>query len=201
MTTTAPPTPETQNGAYQSEEGPVEHPTDQERFDAVVDRDSRVVLSILAAAGIIAAIGMSAVALLNGGKTVEVRTVTQTVAAAGAAPTTAAAPAAPITLSVAGGIKRGPDGIMHDAFTKTNFAVKVGQPTLLRIDNKDNAPHTITAAGAGVAITVLPGVHTYKIVAQAKGRFEWVCILPCDDAGKGWAMTHPGYMAGYITAS
>jgi uncharacterized cupredoxin-like copper-binding protein len=104
-------------------------------------------------------------------------------------------------LSVAGSNKRGPDGKMHDSFSKTNFAVQVGKPTQLRIDNKDEGTHSITAPGTGVAIVVLPGVHTYTIRATTAGRFEWICIIPCDSDAKGWAMTHPGYMAGYITAT
>jgi heme/copper-type cytochrome/quinol oxidase subunit 2 len=102
-----------------------------------------------------------------------------------------------IRLSVAGANKLGPDGKMHDSFTQTDFAVKVGQPVLLRIHNADSAPHSITAPATGVSITVLPGTHTYSLVATTAGRFEWFCVLPCDP----WSMTHPGYMAGYITAT
>ncbi len=173
--------------------------SDQEKFDAIVDRDSRVVLAILAAVAIVAALAMSTVALVlsSGSKstTVETRTVT----AAAANPTTTAATL--IRLSVEGGSKRGPDGKLHDAFSKTNFNVKVGQAVRLQIDNKDNAPHSITSAEAGVSVIALPGIHTYTMLVKAAGRFEWVCILPCDSEAAGWAMTHPGYMAGYITAS
>jgi uncharacterized cupredoxin-like copper-binding protein len=125
-----------------------------------------------------------------------------------AAPTpVAAAPIAPgaaaptISLSVAGSDKLGPDGKMHDSFSKTTFAVKVGQPVRLRIDNKDSSAHSIVAPAAGVSITVRPGVHIYTLVATRAGRFEWVCTIPCDGDANGWAMTHPGYMAGYIVAS
>jgi heme/copper-type cytochrome/quinol oxidase subunit 2 len=90
---------------------------------------------------------------------------------------------------------------MHDAFSKTNFAVKVGQPVKLQIDNTDEGTHSITAPVAGVNIAVLPGKHTYTLLVKKAGRFEWKCIIPCDDETNGWAMTHPGYMAGYITAS
>jgi hypothetical protein len=38
-------------------------------------------------------------------------------------------------------------------------------------------------------------------MATKAGRFEWMCVIPCDSDAKGWAMTHPGYMAGYITAA
>jgi len=174
---------------------------DQQRFDAVVDRDSKIVLSILAGVAILAALIMSTVALVlsNGGRNTH-NTVTRTVSAAAASPAKAVA-APPISLSVEGSSKRGPDGKMHDAFSKSNFAVKVGQPTRLRIDNKDDVAHSITAPQTGVSIVVMPGVHTYTMTATTAGRFEWICIIPCDSDAAGWAMTHPGYMAGYITAT
>jgi uncharacterized cupredoxin-like copper-binding protein len=172
--------------------------TDQQRFDATVDRDGKIALQILAGVAVFAALVMSTVALaLSGGKTEATKTVTLPAVAA------AAVPAVPplVSLSVAGGNKRGPDGKLHDSFSKTNFAVKVGQPTQLRIDNKDESPHSITSPQTGVAIVIMPGVHTYTIKATTAGRFEWICIIPCDSDAKGWAMTHPGYMAGYITAT
>ena len=163
--------------------------SDQEQFDTIVDRDSRVVLAILGGVAIIAALAMSTVALVlsSGSKstTIETRTVT---AAAAKTATTAAAPL--IRLSIEGGVKRGPDGKLHDAFSKTNFNVKVGQPVRLQIDNKDDAPHSITSAAAGVSVIALPGTHTYTMVVKTAGRFEWLCILPCDSDAAGWAMTH-----------
>jgi uncharacterized cupredoxin-like copper-binding protein len=175
--------------------------SDQERFDEVVDRDSKIVLGILGGVAVLAALVMSTVALVQSSNTHSV-TVTKTVAAAAVASAAAPAVAAkPISLYVEGSWKKGPDGKIHDAFSKTEFAVKVGQPTQLTIDNKDDVPHSITSAEAGVNIMVMPGVHTYTINATAKGKFEWVCIIPCDSEANGWAMTHPGFMAGYITAT
>jgi uncharacterized cupredoxin-like copper-binding protein len=172
--------------------------TDQERFDATVNRDSKIALQILGGVAIFAALAMSTVALvLSGGKNASTTTVTQPAVAAAASPVVSPL----ISLSVAGGNKRGPDGKLHDSFSKTTFAVKVGQPTRLRIDNKDEGTHSITSPQTGVSIVVLPGVHTYTIKATTAGRFEWLCIIPCDTDAKGWAMTHPGYMAGYITAT
>lgn len=174
---------------------------DQQEFDAVVDRDSRIVLSILAAVGIIAALGLSAAALVksnDAGRTVTVTAPSASVAAVGSAQ---AKPTSVIDLSVIPEGKRGPDGKMHDAFTVTNFNVKAGQPTELRIDNKDEGTHSITSPLAGISIIVQPGVHTYTLLVQKAGRFEWKCIIPCDTGAGGWAMSHPGYMAGYITAS
>ncbi len=174
---------------------------EQEHFDAVVDRDSRIVLSILAAVGIVAAIAMSAAALVKSGNSTHTVTVTAPGANASAAASAATAPVQVISLKVVPGSKRGPDGKMHDAFSMTNFDVKVGQPVQLKIDNTDEGTHSITAPVAGVAIVVQPGVHTYTLVVHKAGRFEWKCIIPCDDETHGWAMDHPGYMAGYITAS
>jgi heme/copper-type cytochrome/quinol oxidase subunit 2 len=189
-------TPPVKNGASA---GPIPPLTDQERFDAAVERDQRIVLKWLAGVAIIAAFVMSAVALIISSNHSMPATMVRTVVAAAPA---AAAPAAPvISLSVAGSNKKGPDGKLHDSFSKTDFAVKVGQPMRLRIDNTDSGPHSITAAGTGVNIMVLPGVHTYTLVAKKAGRFEWICTIPCDGDAKGWAMTHPGYMAGYISAT
>ena len=97
--------------------------------------------------------------------------------------------------------KKGPDGKLHDSFSKTEFAVKAGVPTKLRIDNKDDVMHSISSTAAGVSIMVQPGVHTYTLLVNRAGHFRWLCAIPCDSPTKGWAMTHAGYMAGYITAS
>jgi plastocyanin len=117
--------------------------------------------------------------------------------------TAAAAPVAAKTLdvTVAGGVKKGPDGKMHDAFSTTDFKVHVGQPLKLRITNKDDAPHSITSPQAGVNIIAAPGTHTYTLVVKQAGTFHWSCVLPCDSDANGWAMMHDGYMAGTITAS
>ncbi len=179
---------------------PEQENVDQASFDAVVERDSRVALSVLAAVGILAALAMSAVALVRSGgsSTTKVATVTHTVTVTNGA---AAATAPVVNLKVVPEGRRGPDGKMHDYFTVTNFHVKVGQPTTLRIDNTDEGTHSITAPLAGVDIVVQPGVHDYTLLVSKAGHFEWACIIPCDSAAGGWAMKHPGYMAGYITAS
>jgi plastocyanin len=176
--------------------------SDQEKFDKVVDRDSKIVLGILGGVAVLAALIMSTVALVQSSNKA-VTTITRTVAAATASTgaSSSAAKLPVIEFSVAGSAKRAPDGKMHDAFSKTNFAVRVGQTVELKIDNKDESPHSITSAEAGVNIMVMPGVHTYTINVKQPGHFEWVCIIPCDSEANGWAMTHPGYMAGYITAT
>jgi uncharacterized cupredoxin-like copper-binding protein len=157
-----------------------------------------MLLPITAGAAIIAALVMATLALVI---STERSTSTAMMMPSAIATAPAAMGASPMYVSVAGSNKKGPDGKMHDSFSRTNFAVRVGQPTTLRINNTDASPHSITSTAAGVNITVLPGVHTYTIVAKAAGRFEWICVIPCDSDAGGWAMTHPGYMAGYITAT
>lgn len=112
-------------------------------------------------------------------------------------PTTSAAAEQRISLSVMPGWKPGPKGERYDAFSKTDFVVKVGRPVRLTIDNKDTAVHSITAAEVGVNIVVMPGVHTYTLVVKQAGRFKWICAYPCDP----YSMANVGYMQGYITAT
>jgi len=175
---------------------------DQAQFDEVVDRDSRIVLGILGGIAVLAALVMSTVALVQSSNNGAVKTVTVTSAAAAtSAPAKSSAPVQVISFSVDGSIKRGPDGKLHDAYSQTEFNVKAGVPVELKIDNKDESPHSITSPEAGVNIMVVPGVHTYMMEVKNPGRYEWKCIIPCDSEANGWAMKHAGYMAGYITAS
>jgi hypothetical protein len=164
-------------------------------FDEVVAaRKRKVGLEALAGAGILAALLISAVAL---GRSSESTTpqvvVTQAARAAPAAQV--------IDLQVIPSYKLGPDGKKHDAYTTTDFSVKVGQPVKLRIDNTDTQPHSFFSPGAGVNMVILPGTHTYTLVVYHAGRFRWLCVTPCDSGANGWAMRHPGYMSGYITAT
>lgn len=188
----------------------VEPPTEQEEardqadFDRTVDRGGKVVLEWLAGAGVVAALLMSIIALNNSS---EHKTVT-VASGAGAAATSAAPsgkssaiPPKVIGLKIVAGGKLGPDKIKHDTFTKTEFAVAVGQKLDLRIDNTDEGEHSITSPQIGVNLVIKPGVHTYEIVVKEKGRFSWFCLIPCDDTANGWAMQHAGYMAGFITAT
>ena len=79
--------------------------------------------------------------------------------------------------------------------------MKVGQSETLKIDNTDDVPHSISSPTAGVSIIAQPGVHTYTLLVNKAGKFLWYCMLPCDGDANGWAMQHPGYMSGYITAA
>jgi hypothetical protein len=177
---------------------------DQAEFDATVNRDGKIVLEWIAGVAVVAALLMSIIAL---NQSTERNTVTIT---SGVAPpatsstsvaATASIPPKTISLKVVPGGKLGPDGIKHDYFTKTEFAVRVGQRLDLKIDNTDQGEHSITSPEIGVNVIVKPGVHTYQVVVKEKGRFSWFCVIPCDDNANGWAMQHAGYMSGYITAT
>jgi hypothetical protein len=151
-------------------------------------------LRTLAGAGILAAVLMSAVALVQSSERNEARAVAQAAAEeiAGLPPV-----AKQVALKVIAEYKPGPEGEKHDAFTTTEFAVRAGQPQQLRIDNTDSVPHSVTSPEAGVNIVVMPGTHTYTLLVKRAGRFLWFCTFVCDE----WAMQHPGYMSGYITVS
>ncbi len=149
-------------------------------------------LKTLAGVGIVAAVLMSMAAFIRSGERHEARTASQAAAAMALPPV-----AKVVDLSVIPEYKRGPEGEKHDAFTTTELFVRAGQPQQLRIDNTDDVPHSITAPEVGVNIVVKPGTHTYTLLVKQQGRFLWLCTLPCDE----WAMEHPGYMSGYITAS
>jgi plastocyanin len=151
-------------------------------------------LKALAGVGILAAVVMSMVALVNSSERGAAHAASQRAAEEAAA----LPPVAKVVgLSVIAGYKRGPEGEKHDAFTTTEFAVRAGQPQELRIDNTDSVPHSITAPDAGINIVVKPGTHTYTLLVKQPGRYLWYCTFVCDE----WAMQHPGYMMGYISAS
>lgn len=195
--------------AHTPEPRPDAERTDQRQFDEAVNSKGKVVLEWLAGAGIVAAVLMSAVALVQSGEHNEGRgmmsrqAITQAAAStpAGASAVAVVPAAKPVSLKIIGSYKLGPDGKKHDAFTKTEFAVKVGQPLKLKIDNTDDVPHSITSPAAGVNITVQPGVHTYELKVTQAGKFQWFCIIPCDSDANGWAMQNAGFMSGYITAT
>jgi hypothetical protein len=150
-------------------------------------------LKALAGAGILVAVVMSAIAMIQSSERQEVRAASQAAEQIAALPPVARL----VSLKVIPEGKLGPEGEKHDEFTVTEFAVRAGQPQELRIDNTDEVPHSITAPEAGVNIVVMPGIHTYALLVTKPGRFLWFCTFRCDE----WAMEHPGYMSGYITVS
>jgi heme/copper-type cytochrome/quinol oxidase subunit 2 len=154
----------------------------------------------LAAAGIFASLAMSAIALMNSSDRSAISS--NTGAAANSHPRRPSTSAVPVVdLKMMPTWKLGSDGKRHDAATKTEFAVSVGKPVTLRIDNTDVQPHSITSPEAGVDIIALPGTHTYALQVNKRGRFHWRCMVVCDTGAGGWAMTHRGYLSGYITAT
>lgn len=193
--------------AHVPEPGPDREARDQREFDDAVERKGKVVLEWLAGAGILAAVLMSAIALIQSGErreatTTSGRAVTQAESSAPASASVSSAPRLkPLSFKIVPSSKLGPDGKKHDAFTQTEFAVHVGQPLKLVIDNTDESPHSITSPDIGVNITIQPGTHTYELTVKEAGRFQWFCIIPCDTEAGGWAMQHAGFMSGYITAT
>jgi len=156
-------------------------------------------LRALAGAGILAAVVLSAVALITVAERNQATAVSQRVAAQ-ALPTPADAtgpPAKVIDVSVIPEGKKGPEGAMHDDFTVSEFHVTVGRPLTLRIDNTDTQPHSISSPEAHVYIIAQPGTHGYTLLVDKPGKFEWHCEFLCDP----WAMEHVGYMRGFITAT
>ncbi len=151
-------------------------------------------LKALAGVGILAALLISMVALVQSSEREEARAASQAVAeeTAGLPPV-----AKVVVLKVIPEGKLGPEGEKHDEFTQTEFFVKVGRPQELRIDNTDSVLHSIDSPEAGIDIVVMPGTHTYTLLVKRAGTFLWFCTFPCDT----WAMQNPGYMMGRITAS
>lgn len=101
-----------------------------------------------------------------------------------------------VYMSVSPGIKPGPDGKLHDAFSVTAFTVHAGQPVKLVIENTDDTVHSITSPAAGVNIIVKPGTHSYTLLVSKAGVYQWYCNYPCDP----YSMMHDGYMRGTITS-
>ena len=153
---------------------------------------SRVTGVLLGGLGVVLALIAVDVLAINGIQPAQARPTAQVVKVSGAPvvqPT--------LYLTVSAAIKPGPDGKLHDAFSVTSFSVHAGQPVKLVIDNTDSAAHSIVAPDAGVNIIVAPGTHTYTLLVRTAGRFQWLCMKPCDP----YSMAHNGYMRGYITAT
>jgi hypothetical protein len=165
--------------------------TDNEAAIPARRRSNVLGLAVLGAfAAVLALIAVDVVAI-NGAQGAPVRPVVNVVKLSSA---TTVEPT--VYLTVSPGIKPGPDGQLHDAFSVTDFTVKAGQPVKLVINNTDTSDHSITALAAGVNIVVRPGTHTYTLLVKKQGRFSWICTFPCDP----YSMTHVGYMRGYITS-
>lgn len=100
--------------------------------------------------------------------------------------------------------KMGADGNWHDAFLPADFSVKPGSTVRVTVYNYDDSEHTFTAPGLGTDVTIAAGSEAKPVVTtftfrapQKAGRYEWFCALPCDP----WAMSHNGFMRGYVTVA
>jgi hypothetical protein len=172
--------------------------TDTHNFDLHEQNDPAkpgmtrgISLAVLSALGVVLALIAIDVFAISGAQAAPPRPVVNVVKVSGATPIQHT-----IYLSVSPGVKPGPNGKLHDAFSVTNFTVRAGQPVKLVINNTDSGPHSITTmGGAGVNIIVRPGVHTYTLLVHKQGKFMWMCTQPCDP----FSMSHLGYMRGYIT--
>lgn len=168
----------TEDVQSESEPGGIEH------------RPSKFTVAVLGAIAVVLALVGVDVVLVSATAQPKPRPVVQVVKLSGAS-------FRPIVyLTVAPEVKPGPDGKLHDAFSVTDFQVHAGQPIKLVINNADDVPHSINSPTAGVNIVAKPGVHTYSLLVSRTGSFEWYCMMPCDP----FAMSHPGYMRGYITS-
>ncbi len=150
------------------------------------------------------AIIISTVALSSGSGT---STTVITTPAASAHSVVAAAAPAPQLISV--NIKaddehgrKGPDNQWHDAFLPADYTVHAGAKVTITFHNYDTGPHTFTSPALNVNQVISAGTEstprdvTFTFTAPTKtGKYAWWCSVPCDP----WAMTHDGYMRGYVT--
>ncbi|MBS1884056.1 MAG: hypothetical protein JSS97_14000 [Actinobacteria bacterium] len=100
--------------------------------------------------------------------------------------------------------KRGPEGTWHDAYLPASFAVTPGATIKVTVLNYDEGEHSFTSPQLGLNATFpggsakRPSKTTFTFRAPtAKGSYLWWCALPCDP----WAMSHVGYMRGYVTVA
>jgi plastocyanin len=99
--------------------------------------------------------------------------------------------------------RRGPDGRWHDAFLPADITVRAGERVTITFTNYDSGPHSFVSPSLGVDQTINGGgsmsspqvVKLTFTAPQHAGRYAWWCGVPCDP----WAMSHVGYMRGYVT--
>ncbi|WDL98802.1 hypothetical protein [Alicyclobacillus sp. ALC3] len=111
-----------------------------------------------------------------------------------------------VHLTILPGMKLGPDGKKHDAFSPANFTLMRGVQTEIIIYNYDDMPHSLTDPALGLNVQAAPskesgrpGVTTVTFTPTHAGTSTWRCVDPCDLDNGQWAMSHPGYMTGSIT--
>lgn len=100
--------------------------------------------------------------------------------------------------------KKGSDGNWHDAYLPADFSVKPGATVKVTVTNYDEMSHSFTAPDLGTNATIAgggenkPSKTTFTFTAPKKpGKYDWFCAAPCDP----WAMSHDGFMKGYVTVA
>lgn len=98
------------------------------------------------------------------------------------------------------------DGQLHDSYSPADFTVQAGIPVQVTVQNYDTGKHSFTSPDLGLnqffksaVKNDAPSMTTFTFTPSKTGKFHWQCIIQCD--GNGWAMTHDGYMAGYVTVT
>ncbi|MBS1886412.1 MAG: hypothetical protein JSU06_04410 [Actinobacteria bacterium] len=100
--------------------------------------------------------------------------------------------------------RRGPEGTWHDAFLPASFTVRPGATVKVTFHNYDEGEHTFTSMPLGLNFKIPGGsarhpkstTFTFR-APDHRGTFLWYCAMPCDP----WAMSHVGYMRGYVTVA
>ncbi|HKZ15380.1 MAG TPA: hypothetical protein VJL81_16200 [Solirubrobacterales bacterium] len=95
----------------------------------------------------------------------------------------------------------GPEGTWHDAFLPADFSVDPGTTVKVTVVNYDEGEHTFTSPMLGLNVTIPAGTakepasttFTFKAPTRT-GSYMWFCAKPCDP----WAMSHDGYMRGFV---
>lgn len=100
--------------------------------------------------------------------------------------------------------RKGPNGVWHDAAVPAIFSVHAGQKITVVAYNYDGAPHSFTDPMIGVNKVLPKGSMSHPsetkftfTAPSTPGRYPWWCVFPCDP----WAMSHNGYMRGYVTVT
>ncbi|HVT00479.1 MAG TPA: hypothetical protein VHE08_08180 [Solirubrobacterales bacterium] len=97
--------------------------------------------------------------------------------------------------------RRGPEGTWHDAFLPADFTVQPGATVKVIFLNYDEGEHSFTSMPLGLNVKIPAGsaghpkATTFTFHApDHRGTYPWWCAMPCDP----WAMSHVGYMRGYV---
>lgn len=123
--------------------------------------------------------------------------VTAPVAAAG--PAASAAPAHVVNISIKD--VSTPDG-PEPAYVGPNgvgaadlFTVTAGETVKVVVSNEDSMPHTFTAPGLGLNVSINPSATTtFTFTPKAAGSYQFACEVPCGP----FVMSHAGYMEGSV---